>query len=264
MSRSAPSLSELQALMQSSIMTGNEEILSLIPPSSRATAETLLGVYQHAYLARLVGAVENDYENLAAYVGDEQFDTLARAFLAKHPSQTPNARWVGHGLPDYLSQEIKAHPELGELAAIERALNDAFDAPDAPELELGALTAIEPEQWGNITFTVHPATQTLRQTTNAWDIWHALRNEETPPEPSKHNTPATILVWRHQATPMTRTLVPEEAMMWIEATRGQSFGTLCELLATYDEPETAPLRAAGYLQTWLSASLLAAIETKSA
>lgn len=48
----------------------------------------------------------------------------------------------------------------------------------------------------------------------------------------------------------------EEAMMWREAVKGVRFSVLCELLATFDDPETAATRAATHLQGWLAAGLL--------
>ncbi len=50
----------------------------------------------------------------------------------------------------------------------------------------------------------------------------------------------------------------EEAMMWAEASRGVRFDALCELLAAFDDPDSAAVRAAGYLQGWLTAELLTA------
>ena len=53
-----------------------------------------------------------------------------------------------------------------------------------------------------------------------------------------------VLVWRQQTTPMFRELPVEEAMMWDEATNGIPFGVLCEMLATYDDPDSAAARGA--------------------
>jgi len=36
-------------------------------------------------------------------------------------------------------------------------------------------------------------------------------------------------------------------MLWDEAARGVRFGVLCEMAATYDDPDRAALHAAGYL-----------------
>jgi hypothetical protein len=55
---------------------------------------------------------------------------------------------------------------------------------------------------------------------------------------------------------MVRPLGPEEAMMWDEAGKGVSFAALCQLMATFDDPEGAALRAAGYLQSWITAGML--------
>lgn len=56
---------------------------------------------------------------------------------------------------------------------------------------------------------------------------------------------------------MLRPLGAEEAMMWTEAAKGVRFGVLCEMLATFDDPDHAALRAAQYLQGWLLSGALA-------
>ncbi len=51
---------------------------------------------------------------------------------------------------------------------------------------------------------------------------------------------------------MFRELPAEEAMMWDEAANGIPFGVLCEMLATYDDPDGAAARGAGYLHGWIT------------
>ena len=87
-------------------------------------------------------------------------------------------------------------------------------------------------------------------------IWLALKNDEAPPEATALGQPAHLLIWRQDVTPMFRELPSEEAMMWDEATRGIPFGVLCEMLATYDDPDGAAGRGAGYLHGWITAGLL--------
>ena len=45
-------------------------------------------------------------------------------------------------------------------------------------------------------------------------------------------------------------------MMWNETAKAVPFGALCELVAVYDDPDSAPLRAAQHLQGWIAAGLL--------
>lgn len=251
-------LKDFQDRFQRAILDGDDAILADIPDGARETKENLLDVYRNAYVLRLVDVVGNDHEQLKAYVGDEAFDQLARAYIAAHPSHNPNARWFAHALPEFLkaSETYAKTPVLAELAALERALNDAFDGADAPHLRLADLTAIPPDRWSGLAFVRHPTVAMLDAHTNAADIWSAVKAGEEPPAPSNASEAGLLLVWRFDSMSRFRTLCAEEAMMWREGVNGQPFGRLCELLAVYDDPDGAPMRAAGYLKGWLDAGLL--------
>ncbi len=142
---------------------------------------------------------------------------------------------------------------------MERALNDVFDASDAPVLGMAELAAVPAQEWGLLSFIPHPATIRLDAHTNAGAIWVALKAGEAPPPCTSTDDVARLLVWRHDATAMFRELTAEEAMMWDETVKGQRFGDLCEMLAIYDDPPSAPARAAGFLKAWLDAGLLSGL-----
>ena len=251
-------LAELQAIFQRAVVAGDDDLLPLIRDSSRTGRETLLGVYRHAYAARLVEIVRNDHPALASYLGDEAFDGMARLYVAAHPSTTPNARWFSRHLPRFVAttEPYSAHAELAELAAIEKALNDAFDSPSDDVLTLEALATVPPEAWPSLGFTPHASARRLDLTTNALAIWMALQADATPPSAQGLPDVERLLIWREEMTPKVRALGEEETMPWGEAAQGVAFGVLCELAATYDDAEHAPLRVAQYLQTWLAAGLL--------
>ena len=48
-------------------------------------------------------------------------------------------------------------------------------------------------------------------------------------------------------------------MMWDEAATGIPFGVLCSMLATYDDPDSAAARGAGYLHGWITSGTLAGV-----
>lgn len=252
----APSLSELQARFQEAILNGDDSILKLIPANSLTSAEVLFGVYRNAYVGRLVEVVGNDHPIVAAYVGEERFDAMARAYIAKHPSTTQNARWVSRHLPAFLREDrdFRDEPDIADLATLEAQLSNAFDGADADALTIADLQRFPPESWDMLVFSPDPTAVLLELSTNAYDIWLAIKDGAAPPEAV--DRPAKVLVWRHDVMPMTRRMEAEEAMMWTEAARGVRFGVLCEMIATYDDPETAPLRAAQYLQGWLMSGAL--------
>ena len=259
------SLSNLQDEFQRALLEGNDKVLSRIPDSPKENRETLLEVYRNAYVLRLIEFIEHDHECLHAYLGDEGFDAMARAYVAAHPSDQPNARWFARHLPEFLrtADGYKDHPQLAEIATIEKALNDAFDRADGPVLSLDGLSGIAPEDWPLLSFSAHNAAQRFTFSTNAFALWLALQNEEEPPDVEARPDGEHVIVWREGTMPKVRVFGPEEAMMWTEAVKGVRFGVLCEMCATFDEPDEAAGRAATYLQSWLTTGMLATAEVSS-
>ncbi len=253
-----PMLRELQESLQSAILSGDDAILAAILDNSRTTRSTLFGVYRHAYAGQLVDVLRGDYPLLLAHVGDDRFDALARAYIAAHPSRTQNARWFGNMFADFLTRHepVRERPELAELASIEKLVADAFDSADENVLGLTDLSAVPAEDWARLSFRPHPSAAMLRLSTNALAIWKACKNDSEPPSAVQLAQTECIIVWRRGAAPMVRLMPYEEAMMWIEISRGAHFGDVCAMLATFDEPDGAAFRAAGYLQGWLQAEML--------
>jgi hypothetical protein len=259
MSLKPPTLAELQEHFLQAVICGDGTVLRYIPPNSRTTSETLLGVYQHAYGARLVEVLRNDHPILAAYMGDEAFADMARRYVAAHPSRHPNARWFASKLPGFMARDAdyRAYAELAEIASLEQTLGLAFDAEDAEALDVSGLAQYPPESWGDLSFVPHPSASLLAFSTNAFEIWLALKDEGDPPLAIRHNEPQRLLVWRREVTPAVRVALPEEAMMWSEAAQGVCFSRLCELVAVFGGADGADLRSAGYLLGWLNEGLLA-------
>ncbi len=252
-------LADLQQHFQDALLTGDREILRLIPDSPREIKETLFQVYADAYVIRLVAVLKDDYEKLCGVMGGEAFDVMARAYIAANPSRFRSARHVGGALAPFLrhTAPYSAHPALSDLAELEAGMNDAFDAGNAEPLTLATLAATPAQHWGELVFTMHPSARLLGPFhTNALAQWQAVA--ETSPCPEANAEPAyRLLVWRQGLTVRYRRLEAEEAMLWREAQKGASFGALCELTAIYGGPDEAPRRAATYLKGWIDTDVIA-------
>ena len=255
------SLKDLQARFQAGILERDDAILNDVCDSPREERTVLFGVYRNAYVMRLAEILSHDYEITHTYAGDATFAKLASAYIAAHPSDQRNARWFSRHLPDFArkTEPFAQHPEIAELALLEKSLADAFDGPNATPLALDTLASVAPEDWPNLTFTPHPTTAQLRFTTNAADIWMALNEEADPPSPTHLAEPQSLIVWRQEFMSHFRPLQAEEAMMWNEATKGVRFSVLCEMVATFAGEDEAELRAATYLKSWIDAGMLAGL-----
>jgi hypothetical protein len=257
-------LKDFQDQFQRAILAGDDSVLKDIPDGPHETKANLLGIYRDAYVLRLIDVLAADHERLHGYLGDDSFRAMARAYIARYPSRHPNARWFAQRLPEFLreAEPYSKQPILSELAGLERALNNAFDGKDAAVVGMADLAALPPEIWGGISFVRHPTATSLDTYSNVGAIWRALKAGKEPPDVEYAEAPTRIVVWRHEATPMFREMPAEETMMWEEAGKGVRFADLCTMLAVYDDPGTAPARAAGFLKTWLDAGLLSKVVTE--
>ena len=227
-----------------------------------------LGVYRHAYRARLTEALADNFEILARAMGDEAFAALADAYITSHPSGHPSIRWFGHRLADFMAASVLAdeglvpHPAFIDLARMDWALRAAFDAADAPTVGREALAGLAPEDFAAMKLTAHPSVQQVRL---AWAIeaaWRALREHDPdggsePELPAPEEDPHTLLAWRRGLETVWRSAEPAEAALLQGLAAGETFAELCERAAAIeDDAMDAAQRAASTLARWLDEGLI--------
>lgn len=264
MARSPSSLAELQARMQAAILAESpaDEDLTLIAEPAGNTPGERLETYRSAYRIRLVSILRDEFDALHAFLGDEEFDALALAYVAACPSSTPDARWYGARFAGFAlsTGPWSDHPVIGELAALQWALSGAFDAADAPVMQIEDLAAIPADGVASLRLAFHPSTSLLERRTNASEIFTGLRSEAEPVAPDAIADGSAVLVWRSDNRARYRILEAEEAMLAREAMGGQDFSLLCEMAATMADPDSAAMRVAGVLRSWIDGSVLSGVQ----
>lgn len=233
---------------------------SQVVGNAQAGAEERIHVYVEGYRLRLLEVLQDNFPGLHGFLGDEQFDTLGRAYIDAYPSMHPSVRWFSQHLAAFLrgTGPYSAHAYLAEMAAFEWAQGLVFDAADAEPLGLQTLATVPPESWGQVKFGFHPSLRCLDLDWNVPKIWQALDAEEAPPDPALSETVAWLL-WRQELTTRWRSLGADEAWMLDAAREGKSFGALCEGLCRWHAPEAVAMQAASYLKLWLTDGLITSI-----
>jgi hypothetical protein len=254
-------LQRTEHAFQDGLLGRSQDILRSVRGNARESAETMFGVYRNAYWARLVEALGNDLPGLKGLMGDEAFDKMARAYIARHPSQHPSIRWVGRHLAEFLASEApyRDEPWLADMARFDWALAFAFDAADAPAAGLADLIGVPPEFWGNIRLAFHPTLDAFRVATPVDEARpHLLENADIQLDRTARCERA-IMAWRIQHEVKFRAIDLLEFSAMQAMRGGATFGDLCELVAGEVGPETAPVRAAQILQGWLEWGIVATV-----
>jgi hypothetical protein len=253
-------LPPLQRAFASYLLNGDAEIRAAVRPSSKADVDALLGVYRNGYSARLVEVLGTDFPGVKALTGETEFETLARAYVAGHPSRGFSVRSLGSAFADFLrlTPPYCGQPALADMAAFETALADAFDAADAEPIRTEHLGSVPPPAWPTLTFRFHPSVRVQSLRTHAPEAWSAQNEGRAPQEPSPH--PGDWLVWRQVLAVKYRPLDADESAALRSALAGANFSAVCETLAEHGPEEAAAFRAAGLVRAWIEAGLVTAID----
>jgi hypothetical protein len=154
-------------------------------------------VYRNNVAVGLIGAIEARYPVVRRLVGDDFFRAMARAFIAGEKPRTPVLIHYGAGFPDFVAgfEPAREIVYLADVARLENAWVEAYHAAEAPALALGGIGGIEPEDFGALRFSAHPAARLLRFSHPAASIWAAHQGEGEPRPPQ---------VWRAEEALVTR------------------------------------------------------------
>lgn len=220
-----------------------------------------LDIYHHAYRARLLAVLREEFPAVHDWLGDAQFDELALAYLRACPSRHFSLRWLGERFAGFIAQQIDAEVRapLVELANLEWAFTLAFDAPEGEALSLAQMASLPPAEWPGLQVQLLPCVQLLALEFNSLALWHAVKHGALLPPSCRLVTPHTCLIWRHGLVSQYRSFAVEEARALQGMTvQGWPFAELCEQLAAHDQQ--APALAAGWLKQWISEGLLGRVE----
>jgi Putative DNA-binding domain len=260
MSSNSGSLGDLQRAFQDYMLATSDAFQAAVRDTSKADRITLLDVYRDGYALRLIEALTTDYPGVMAMAGPADFDHMARAYIAAHPSHHPSVRWYGRDLGDFLATTppYNSTPAAAEMARFEWALGEAFDSPDVTPITADALMALPQGAWETLSFSTLPSLRRITLAFEAPQAWQ--RREEVEPgdlEVDRAPEPLVWAIWRPDLVSNFRSLDADEAAMLAALVEGRPFPELCEVVAPFTGEEQAPARAAGLLRAMVEGGMIA-------
>ncbi len=264
-----------------------------------------LDIYANMYFYRLLDCLAEDFPKTLAAVGPARFHNLVTDYLLRHPSEHPSLRYLGQRLPHFMTTHplLGEFPHLADLARLEWARADVFDAPDVRPLSRDTLARLPQDRAGDAKFTLIPAFALLRFDHEVVGLWRRLDDragghgdtaatggaaihgggsgnaareapgpDDSPsggdPGPPSLPAPArrrtAARVWRRDFIVYHCSLDEEESRCLELAQSGESIGRICQQLAAGRSLAKATARAGRMIQSWLEDGILAEVALSEA
>ncbi len=235
-------------------------LLELIQGRGALDAAARLDIYAGMHRTRLVDVLREDFPRVRAVLGDDGFAAGACRYLARHPSTNPSVRHVGRQFAAFLAETVAVPAYLGDLARLEWARVEVFDAADAEPLRLLELQARPAEAWPALRLRPVPACALVESVWPLHRVWVDAegRAGSPPPDPAREAT--AVRVWREGWTVSHAAMGATEASAFRALARGETFAGICAALETELGAETAAQDMGAVLMRWIEDGLLARLD----
>ncbi|MGH7814413.1 MAG: HvfC/BufC family peptide modification chaperone [Candidatus Binataceae bacterium] len=237
---------------------------AIVRGDERLPAFERVSIYANMYFYRLLDVLKDDFPATLKAIGDANFHNLVTGYLLEYPPTEPSVHYCGR----HLAAHLRGHPlrekfpYLADLAALERALVESFQAADAAPLDAAAMRSIPAPDWPALRFAMHPAVAIL---TLDWRVSESVRAVENGSESGPvMRGPARTVVWRHNCRVFHRDLEPSEAGALDAASRGEPFARICEVVGADAGQSDRVAEASRLLNRWLADGILLAAPAAAA
>ena len=277
MPRDMPELDQIERWMQALIMdpdgvrsglrskaVGNilpftkESLEGLVLPSQQLNSVERLSIYGEMYFWRLTEILAEEFPTVQHLLGKEVFGKVVRDFVSRHPSTHYSLTRLGSKFPAYLADEADDIPDrefVADVATVERAMEDVFDARRAEPIQFEDLTAIPIERWGDVRLQTIPALRLLQLDYPVNTFITAVREDRHMDIPAA--APAFVAVYRHNYRVWRIDLDGQRFTLLAALHQGESLGSALDLCASLPEADPAGLMDAvsGWFREWTSEGL---------
>jgi hypothetical protein len=261
-----PSLRELQRLFWHALADDPGSpalapgLVEVAEPSARLDVQARLGVYANAYVWRLRDVLAEDFPEVARLLGPDRFEEVVREYLRHHPSEHPSVRYVGGELASFLETRCELPAYLPDLARLEWARTEVFDAPDATPVTAAALLGVAPEDWPRLRLRPIPALTLLRTRWPVHEIWDGAQPADPAGPATLAAAPTILRVWRAADYAVFHAAMDARAADALERLMAaEPFATICGAFAELP-PDAAAREATALLARWFEDGIIARVE----
>lgn len=220
-------------------------------------------IYREQFFLRHVDVLGEDFRSLAYVLGDDGFGALTTAYLRAFPPCSFSLRDLGKDLARFVG---RAHPWaddalLSDLARVEWAFVEAFDAPAGPALALEDVTLVPEDAWPSARIVLQPPLRRLALRHAALDYRLAIRRGEAVT--SRPEARASFAAVFRRSGALECIDLDAEAYALLEAlAEGTALGEACERVASAcgATEDAFQARVGAWFQQWTALGIIGRIE----
>ncbi len=236
-------------------------LLATVNGTGSLDAAARIRIYADMYRARLVDVLART-TRASPRPSVTRTSRRSRAVTsARHPSTRPSVRHVGRPFADWIAGEATVAPHVADLARLEWARVEVFDAADAEPLRLADLEPLPPDEWPALRLPLIPACLVLESAWPVHEIWAAADPEaeaEAERAPQAWTpAPTVVRVWREGFSVSHAAMGPDEQRAFRALERGEPFAEICAAIEDGLDADTAARQVGAILLRWLEDGLIA-------
>lgn len=243
-----------------------ERAQAIVASTGRLSPVELLEIYREQFWLRHTSSLIEDYPGLSSLLGQAAWQTLIEAYLDAHPPASFTLRDLGLALPEFVEtrSELRDHALCLDMARLERAYLEVFDAADAAPLDPEQIANIREEAWPHALLQLHPAARVLAVSYPVAELRRALREGHALDVPER--APQHLLIFRRNLQLFHESLETHEGALLETLARGVPLVPACEAVqsAYPDAAESIGERIGAWLQSWAARGLVVGVNVAAA
>lgn len=134
-------------------LTGNDRLLPV----------EQLEIYREQFWLRHTASLVEDFPGVGGVLGQSDWERLVEGYLQAHSPESWTLRELGRSFPAYVARcaDLPHHGLCSDMARLEWAFIELFDAADCPPLDLAKLAAQRPDLLETGQIVLNPALRLL-------------------------------------------------------------------------------------------------------
>jgi hypothetical protein len=238
-----------------------ERLADVVLPSATLDPAERLAIYRAMYVLRMEEALETDYPGLSHFLGPKRWRRLVRGYVEAHPSRGYTLNVLGREIADYVSQApyISHRGFCRDLARLEWAITEAFDAPETPVLTESDIAVVPPDAWEGARLEPTAAFRLLALDYNAASYLDSLGDEEHD-HPLPRRRPAWVAVCRRDYAVRRLPLTRPAFRLLSALADGRPVGEAVEDCLQRSRPRPTGDQIFGWFKEWAQSGVFQAVE----